>query len=1386
MKKSLSLIVIAAGLVGALPHAATASTILYTEDWGSIKGGTSAGITNIGWTFVIPAANNPPYEGIYQAGPNPTDTSTGNPLPVNTLYYTGVAAGQNVMFYTVAGAGAGSAGDSSFTAIDPTQFKNVTLSVEANDEGSPVATNYFAVQVGGSWYVSATALTGTATAYPTFALASTPYTTTASAWNQLTINTTSVTIGAAASANLSGPITGVGIVEVGPGGWNYNEIVISATPSPSVYTEDWGSIKGGTSAGITNIGWTFVIPAANNPPYEGIYQAGPNPTDSSTGNPLPVNTLYYTGVAAGQNVMFYTVAGAGAGSAGDTAFDAINPAEFQNLTLSVEATDEGSPVAPNYFAVQVGGAWYVSTTALAGSDPSYPTFTLTSTPYTNLASAWNQLTINANSVTIGAGATANLSGPITGIGIVEVGPGGWNYNEIIVSASVPSTVIPPLATLYSEDWGTVYFHNTGTDPNTLPEVGWSSSGIAYTGMFAATGTFDPVTGETFPPPPLGNLTVTNNAVYASLDAASYIGIIYTTDTNGAGTEGDSAFADINPASYAGGIVFNAEAQYNNFPILGPATSYFAVQIGAVAGVGGQWYVSTTPFASDDYYPAFASNSLAFNPGANNWDTLAFQEGPVNATGGVTIGGLATNNLSGLITGLGVVEVGDSSYTGGAAGYGFNYVALSITTPLVNKGAVAPKIDAAGFSQTTYAGGTASFAVDAYVGTAPLTFTWTLKTASGSTVLQDGATGTGSVISGSDSNVLTIANVSSADAGTYSVEVGNLYGADYSTNYATNTLTVNPVPSDVLYAETFPFVGPFTTGESPTAVGWVAAAPAGTSGINYGDQLYVNTGSADVTTTSAATAGFFTSSATDVPGLSGLPFTNINPASFTFVSFRTTMANPAGTAAADANVYFAVQMTGGQWYVSSSAIQLIGAAGSYQTYGLQFSPNMLEWDTLSVSGTSASIGGTATANLTGDITGAGLVFVLSGAAPTEFDVQSFELVTNSTPPVLASFPSLPNVPYAQIVYQGGGASFYFTEAGTLPFTNNWQFNGATLTDGTTATGSIISGSQTTELTIENAGPADAGPYDPTVSNPAGTTDLGSSPNDTFGLPNLTVTPPPVGLIYSESFPLYKPTGGVNQPFSIIGWTNQSDSPNRIYSIGDGTVGTGSAYAYESGKTNSVFYASTTTDTGFSGLPFIAFDPANYPANSIQFTTAMIAGNTDSTNVSASFAIEEGGQWYAMATPVQPANPATPLPPEPTGAYGPSAYVPEGPQTYSPVASQWVTLTFVGTAGVIVGGAPAQNLRGPITAAGLLFQHGTAGGDINYDFYQIQALGAVGGLNIGPVVNGSATITWIGNPAVFLQSSTDLVHWTAVPTTQGNHMLTVSAKATAVFYRVAGPL
>jgi len=1362
MKKSFAAIVVAAALVSGAQSVLAASTVLYTEDWGSTNGGRS--FAAVGWTGVVASPANPPYVGFYSAG-GANDANTGAALPTETMYFTGMPAGQTGMFYTTAGAGNGGGGDTAFTAIDPTQFQSVTLSVEGNTHGAG-SSDYFAVQVGGAWYVSVTPLGGSSTSYPQFALASTVFTPQAGAWNQLTIGANSVTIGSVATANLNGVITGIGIVQVGPGGWDFNEIIVSAAPSPIVYTEDWGTTNGGRS--FSAVGWTGVVASPANPPYVGFYSAG-GANDANTGAALPTETMYFTGMPAAQTGMFYTTAGAGNGGGGDSAFNPIDPTQHTGLTLSVEGNTHAAG-SSDYFAVQVGGAWYVSATALNGSSTGYPQFALASTPYTTTASAWKQLTINANSVTIGSTASADLAGPITGIGIVQVGPGGWDFNEIIVSATVPQNITPPLKTLYSEDFGTATFNATGVAAAATTDVGWSTSGIAYTGMYAAPGSIDPVTGATFPPPPVGNVNGTNNAFYASLDSASSTGIFYTTDTNGASTDGTSSFSDINPANYPGGIVLNAESEFNSAT---RASNYFAVK------VGGQWYVSKSPNTNNALgNPIFLQNSLVYTNPASAWNTLSFAEGGVNAAGPVSIGSQAAANLSGPITGIGVVVVGDPNYAGGTTGYGINYASVSVTTPLVNTGSTAPIIDAAGFSQVAYAGGTASFAVDAFVGS-PVSYMWTFApSGGGSAVVNNGFTGTGSFVSGAASSVLTISNISSADAGTYSVQVSNAHGSDDSTNYTTNTLTVVALPGDVLYAETFPVVGPFAVGESPSAVGWTEAV-AGSDNPNRLD----GAGSLFAYETAATTIGFFTSTTSDTPGLSGLPFPTINPSSHSFLSFRANIADP--TASTAGSIYFAVEMAGGKWYASSSALQLAANPRTTNVYGLQFDPSAQQWNNITISPSAVTIGSQASANLTGNIIGAGLVFSFTGTS-NQYFVTSFAMVTDPTPPVLASFPSQPYVPYSQTIYTGAGASFSFTEAGSLPLTNRWQFNdnGTSLTDGVQSDGSIISGSQTTFLTIQNASATDAGAYDAYVSNPAGTQSFNTYPGSIYGPPTLTVQAPPLGLIYNEAFPLYQETT-VNQPFSIIGWTNQSDVPTRLYELGTpatALVGNAAAYAYEGTETNSLFYASTTSDTGFSGLPFIAFDPANYPANSIQFTTSMEAGNASYTNVSASFAVQQGGQWYAMATPIEPASSSASL--------STSAFTGLGPQTYSPLASQWKTVTLVGTAGVVVGGAPAHNLSGPITAAGLLFQHfGTSGGDLNYNLFNIQAVGSgslIGGVNIGAASNGVATVTWIGNAAVQLQSATTLTgpnNWHNVNGTVGQHSYRVSTTSpTTTFYRL----
>jgi len=211
----------------------------------------------------------------------------------------------------------------------------------------------------------------------------------------------------------------------------------------NIYVEDWGTYKGGASlVGTGNlglVGWTVVSVSQTAGPYLGIYQAA-GATDAGTGAALPVNTAYFTSLLPSQTKpgMFYTTSSAGTGTSGDSAFTAIDPTQYTNLILSVEVREQTSGTkSTNYFAVQVGGSWYVATNnALPIYTGTYPNFTNATMLYTNLASVWNNLTIGATGVTIGSMAGANLSGPITGIGIVELpATDGFNYSRLAISAS---------------------------------------------------------------------------------------------------------------------------------------------------------------------------------------------------------------------------------------------------------------------------------------------------------------------------------------------------------------------------------------------------------------------------------------------------------------------------------------------------------------------------------------------------------------------------------------------------------------------------------------------------------------------------------------------------------------------------------------------------------------------------------------------------------------------------------------------------------------------------------------------------------------------------------------------------------------------------------------
>ena len=219
---------------------------------------------------------------------------------------------------------------------------------------------------------------------------------------------------------------------------------LSARPPISyLYQENFGATAE-TGLTLAEVGWNQVIGSGG---YGGIY-AQPNAIDVSTGQSLPASAAYFGGSSSGTGI-FYTTNGAGSGTSGTSAFTSIDPTLYSNLTFSVETQEsyQGGNVTSS-FAVQVGGAWYVSTNKITPYVESQggTNFLLTSLMYNPIASGWNQLTIGGSSVTVGSEASSNLSGPITGIGIVvkvASGGGSWDYSDLLIKATAPCIVSQP-------------------------------------------------------------------------------------------------------------------------------------------------------------------------------------------------------------------------------------------------------------------------------------------------------------------------------------------------------------------------------------------------------------------------------------------------------------------------------------------------------------------------------------------------------------------------------------------------------------------------------------------------------------------------------------------------------------------------------------------------------------------------------------------------------------------------------------------------------------------------------------------------------------------------------------------------------------------------------
>lgn len=192
------------------------------------------------------------YSGYFNNAAQWLNSTDSQPLNTTNGVYIGQHRSRNLhymAFYTSDTLGAGPYGPVSFTDIPFSG--DFTFSIFAQLQGNTtgdIITGRFMVQVGSQWYASAQSIAPPTSVNSTgvdfFDPRSLTLNGNAANWNNVLGigNNGTLLLGAPASSDLTGAITGVGLLEglidpnVNSSGWNYADFTVSAVPEPSSLT----------------------------------------------------------------------------------------------------------------------------------------------------------------------------------------------------------------------------------------------------------------------------------------------------------------------------------------------------------------------------------------------------------------------------------------------------------------------------------------------------------------------------------------------------------------------------------------------------------------------------------------------------------------------------------------------------------------------------------------------------------------------------------------------------------------------------------------------------------------------------------------------------------------------------------------------------------------------------------------------------------------------------------------------------------------------------------------------------------------------------------------------------------------------------------------------
>jgi hypothetical protein len=279
-------------------------------------------------------------------------------------------------------------------------------------------------------------------------------------------------------------------------------------------------------------------------------------------------------------------------------------------------------------------------------------------------------------------------------------------------------------------------------------------------------------------------------------------------------------------------------------------------------------------------------------------------------------------------------------------------------------------------------------------------------------------------SGVTTTTLTISSVNTNNNLDIVVVVSNGSGS------VTSAPPANLTVAGIIYSESFNM--PTSADQSVNHVGWMNDVTgsyfnrifSNNHGVTFPRCAVFSYNSAGATeafygTTATITGGPYPASPNPVTNRMAFPGINLSAAQN--VSFTVAMNTPS--ASTSQSGFICVQLNFGSWYVSTNGMQATGGS-AFVTNSTKFNPAMSAWKQLTVSGTGSDsvnlvpvVGSAATNDLTGYITGVGLVVTHIGGTTLQFDNYT---VLGAIPPSL--LPVFSGLPQPVTNYTGTAATF----------------------------------------------------------------------------------------------------------------------------------------------------------------------------------------------------------------------------------------------------------------------------------------------------------------------------------------------------------------------------